>query len=64
MRNRRQIGWRLPLDLIRQIEEFGDQTHRSGTSAAIVILERGLRAATESGDYMPGSVAERPKLCA
>ncbi len=50
---RRTVGWRIPADLIETLNRFGEQTNRTTTASAITLIERGVRAAIESGEYTP-----------
>lgn len=52
---RRNAGYRLPVELIEAVRDYAEQTRRSANAAAEVLIERGLRAAAESGEYSPGA---------
>lgn len=56
---KRQVGWRLPVELIERIDEYGNQTHRSTTASVIALVEAALAAAARKGEYTPRSTGEQ-----
>ncbi len=51
MASKRQVGWRLPEQLLLRLTAYSEQHHRSVNSAAVVLLERILQEAEEQGEY-------------
>jgi hypothetical protein len=49
----RQVGWRLPVDLVDKLTAYAEQTQRSAVGAAIYLLTQGLAAAERRGEYTP-----------
>ena len=49
----KQVGWRLPVDLVDKLTAYAEQTQRSAIGAAIYLLTQGLAAAAKRGEYTP-----------